>query len=91
MEQNSSDRVKRFATRLKNGKVQNAIEAWLSLLAFEENVRRIHADITPQIEASLSKKPGDRSFRDIERLFPVIQRIKAFSGYEKPVLELIAR
>ena len=83
--------MKKFASKLKNKTLENALDAWHGLFVFEENIARLQSDVSPSLEASLSKKPGDRSSRDLERLMPLIRGIKAYSAMQEPVIELIAR
>ena len=85
------DKVKTFASRLKNGKLENTLEAWHGLYVFESNIARLQSAISGGLEASLSKPAGDRTFRDLDRLIPLIRSIKAYSGFQEPVIELIAR
>lgn len=83
--------VKKFASKLKNAKVDAAVSAWHGLYVFESNVQRLQSSISPGLEASLSKKPGDRTFRDLDRIVPLIKTIKAYAGLQDPVIEMIAR
>jgi hypothetical protein len=83
--------VKKFASKLKNKALENALDAWHGLFVFEENIARLQSDISPCLEALLSRKPGDRTARDLERLIPLIRGIKAYAAMQEPVIELIAR